>query len=105
MVQQTSLKPVDDEIIQKIGQCTDETTEDWSFKDHSTREHVHALFQYPGMMVPEMQKKLLQAITESQEGISRVIDPYVGSGTILTECMLRGLDFQGQDLNPLAILL
>lgn len=37
--------------------------------------------------------------------IDSVGDPFAGSGTILTESMLKGFAFTGTDINPLAILL
>lgn len=36
--------------------------------------------------------------------IDSVGDPFVGSGTVLTETMLKGLRFWGTDINPLSIL-
>lgn len=57
------------------------------------------------MMVPQMVGDLLTVITESDPTIKRTFDPFVGSGTAPTETMMRGLDFTGQDVNPLAILL
>lgn len=57
------------------------------------------------MMVPQMQARLLADITSIDPAIRTVYDPFVGSGTVLTETMLLGLDFQGCDINPLAILL
>ena len=58
------------------------------------------------MMVPEMVGELLTAIGEgSPRAAKHVYDPFVGSGTVLTEAMLQGMDFTGQDINPLAILL
>ena len=57
------------------------------------------------MMVPSMQKKLLTAVLESSEDVETVFDPFVGSGTIMTESMRRGLHFYGQDINPMSILI
>lgn len=37
--------------------------------------------------------------------IDRVGDPFSGSGTIMTESMMRGMSFSGTDINPLAVLL
>ncbi|MER8353191.1 hypothetical protein ABS247_19895, partial [Acinetobacter baumannii] len=36
--------------------------------------------------------------------ISNVLDPFMGSGTILVEGCLRGLDVIGIDINPLSFL-
>ena len=54
------------------------------------------------MMVPQMVRDLLAPF--AQRG-THVYDPFAGSGTALTEAMMKGLDFSGQDINPLAVLL
>lgn len=94
----------DTTLINKIKaySLTDDTY--WSFKGRSTRQHFHALIQYPAMMVPEMQGELIDAIQSVDQNIKTVFDPFVGSGTTLGESMIRGLDFVGHDINPLAIL-
>lgn len=56
------------------------------------------------MMVPQMQGELIDAIRSEDRDIKTVFDPFVGSGTTLGESMMRGLDFVGHDINPLAIL-
>ncbi|HAS6038058.1 TPA: site-specific DNA-methyltransferase [Vibrio vulnificus] len=94
----------DTTLINKIKtySLTDDTY--WSFKGRSTRQHFHALIQYPAMMVPEMQGELIDAIQSVDQNVKTVFDPFVGSGTTLGESMIRGLDFVGHDINPLAIL-
>ncbi|MGU5583317.1 hypothetical protein [Aeromonas hydrophila] len=73
-------------------------------KGRSDRQHCHALIQYPAMMVPQMQGELIDVIRSEDRDIKTVFDPFVGSGTTLGESMMRGLDFVGHDINPLAIL-
>lgn len=77
----------------------------WSFKDNDAREHCHSYFQYPAMMVPQMQGALIGAARLSDPKIARIYDPFMGSGTILGEAMMRGLSFRGRDINPLAVLI
>ncbi len=77
----------------------------WSFKGNSRREHGHGLLQYPAMMVPQVARAVLRQVIDVHPEIERVGDPFVGSGTILTESMMRGLSFSGKDINPLAVLL
>ncbi len=76
----------------------------WSFRGRAARDAGHGLFQYPAMMVPQMLGALLEAILKANPRAKSVLDPFMGSGTVLTEAMLRGLDFHGQDINPLAVL-
>lgn len=77
----------------------------WSFKSNSRREYGHGLFQYPAMMVPQVVEAVLEQVCSVHPDIERVGDPFVGSGTVMTESMMRGLAFTGTDINPLAILL
>lgn len=76
----------------------------WSFRGRAKRFHCHNLIHYPAMMVPEMQGELLDVFLTEVQNIQSVIDPFVGSGTTLSEALSRGLDFLGIDINPLAIL-
>ncbi|PIU04877.1 MAG: hypothetical protein COT28_21280 [Methylobacterium sp. CG08_land_8_20_14_0_20_71_15] len=77
----------------------------WAAVGGSARPNLHGMLRYPAMMVPCMQGDIIDAILdEVGTGGSRVVDPFVGSGTIMTEALLRGLDFTGVDINPLAVL-
>ena len=77
----------------------------WAFRDGASRKYSQPYFQYPAMMVPYMQGDLLRSVVDGGGRVKRVFDPFADSGTVLTEVMLLGLDFAGQDINPLAVLL
>jgi len=51
-----------------------------------------------------MQGDIIDAILKYRPGPCRVLDPFVGSGTVMTEALVRDLDFTGVDINPLAAL-
>lgn len=76
----------------------------WSFEGRAERNFAHGFLQYPAMMVPRMQGELIDLIRNDSPNMSNVWDPFVGAGTILAESMLRGLNFSGNDINPLAVL-
>lgn len=95
---------VDATICQEIDNLTAENNQIWTSPDHDRREYVHSFFQYPAMMVPVVQKKLIEIIVNSKPGISNVLDAFMGSGTSLVACMENGLNCFGQDINPLAVL-
>jgi hypothetical protein len=78
--------------------------DNWAFRTWAARDYSHGLFQYPAMMVPQMQRELMRRLV-SEHAARRAYDPFVGSGTTLAEAMLQGLDFVGTDINPLAVLL
>lgn len=77
----------------------------WTFSNDSRRTMGHALLNYPAMMVPQVQGALLDALVATDPRHHTVFDPFAGSGTVMTESMLRGLSFRGVDINPLALLL
>jgi hypothetical protein len=96
---------LDDELKNLLSSYSRGDKDYWSFRGKATREHAHAYLQYPAMMVPQIQGELIRAIRELIPSIKSVYDPFVGSGTVMTESMLQGLDFMGQDINPLAVLI
>ncbi|TDT91013.1 site-specific DNA-methyltransferase [Pseudodesulfovibrio indicus] len=95
----------DSALRERFNLLTTADPDYWSFRGNSRREHGHAFFQYPAMMVPQMVKTVLNKVNEIHPDIEWVGDPFAGSGTILTETMNAGFNFQGNDINPLAILL
>lgn len=94
-----------DPLVESIKLIQEGQSEDfWSFKNAARRTGAHALIHYPAMMVPTLQGKLLDAIKSANPHAKEVLDPFVGSGTILVEAMSRGMNFTGIDINPLATL-
>jgi hypothetical protein len=57
------------------------------------------------MMVPLVQRRLLDAVLEARPDIQSVYDPFMGSGTSLVSGMHYGLNVYGNDINPLAVLI
>lgn len=78
----------------------------WTFKEDAERDYVHSLFAYPAMMVPKMQREILDVFAThlNREKPLTIFDPFMGSGTIMVEGMLRGYNIIGVDINPLAYL-
>lgn len=77
----------------------------WSSKTRDRSDSAHCIFQYPAMMVPVVQRRLLAAVIEAQPLAANLWDPFVGSGTSLVSAMHYGLDAYGNDVNPLAVLI
>lgn len=77
----------------------------WSSKDRDRTDSAHSIFQYPAMMVPLVQRRLLGAVIEARPDIESVYDPFMGSGTSLVSGMHYGLNVYGNDINPLAVLI
>jgi hypothetical protein len=76
----------------------------WSETGVRSRPNLHGLLRYPAMMVPRMQGDIIDAILATTKRELRVLDPFVGSGTVMTEALVRDLKFTGIDINPLAAL-
>ena len=79
----------------------------WTFRGDAAKDYVHNMFAYPAMMVPKMQREILETIDEHtrKDAPFAILDPFMGSGTILVEGMLRGYEkIVGIDINPLAYL-
>lgn len=95
-------------LKEKFNSLTLESENHWDYRgnNNSERDYVHGFCTYPAMMVPKMQREMLDVCLEHlQDTTIRLLDPFAGSGTILVEGMLRGLNVVGIDVNPLAILL
>ncbi|HAT84977.1 MAG TPA: hypothetical protein DCS30_02805 [Rhizobiales bacterium] len=90
-----------DQILRGFNKST---PKEWLSSGTVSRHDLHGFIRYPAMMVPTMQADILQAIVNRIEKRVHVIDPFVGSGTVMTEAMRRNLSFTGVDINPLAIL-
>ena len=77
----------------------------WDFKNDDVREYTHGIHNYPAMMVSPISRNILR-ITKEIKPIHSVLDPFMGSGTVLVESMLAGVDeIYGSDINPFAVFL
>jgi hypothetical protein len=79
--------------------------QNWAFRDSIVCAASDVYFQYPAIMVPALQAQLLERLIELNPDARLVFDPFAGSGTVLSQTLLRGLDFVGWDVNPLATLI
>lgn len=89
----------------EISRSKGDSKDYWDFKDSRKEGFEDSLFQYPAMMVPAMQREVITAILKAKPEIKTMVDPFVGSGTILVQALLAGKSFIGQDINPLALLI
>lgn len=88
----------------QLGRLRDGHEDHWAYGERSPNQG--ALFQYPAMMVADMQRDLTDALlADHPSSCGPVFDPFVGSGTVLMAAMALGRDFVGWDINPLAILI
>lgn len=88
-----------------LRRVTDTDAGYWNYDAIKSNSNPHAYFQYPAMMVPQMQRDIIEAIVEVFPGTRRTLDPFAGSGTILTESLKLGLSSIAVDINPMALLL
>lgn len=76
--------------------------ENWDFAGEDTQYLTHGLHPYPARMVPQIARRLLKKFANKNDV---VLDPFCGSGGVLVEARLAGLNSIGIDINPLACLL
>ena len=76
--------------------------ENWDFAGEDTQYLTHGLHPYPARMVPQIAGRLLRRFANKNDV---VLDPFCGSGGVLVEARLAGLNSVGIDVNPLACLI
>jgi len=77
----------------------------WDFKDDDTKEYTHGIHNYPAMMVCPISRNIIRIMNEIRP-VNSLLDPFAGSGTVLVEGMIAGLEkVAGSDINPLALML
>ena len=93
-------------IDEKIKEEFQALPEDfWDFKLSNTHDLTHGLHSYPAMMVYPISRNIIK-IYKKYQPIETLLDPFMGSGTVLVEGMLGNIpNIYGADLNPLAVLM
>ena len=97
-----SLNKADKELISMLNSLPDNY---WDFKNDDVREYTHGIHNYPAMMVCPISRNIIRLVKEVKD-VSTIFDPFMGSGTVLVEGMLSGIEnVYGTDINPLALFL
>lgn len=99
-LQNQHLTVVDTEIIQHFNNLPSNY---WDFNGYE-KDYIHDIHGYPAMMIPPISRKLI-SLFKIFQGVKNLFDPFSGSGTVLLEGILAGLNVWGIDLNPLACLI
>ena len=77
----------------------------WDFKESDVREYNHGLHNYPAMMVCPISRNIIKIVQDIKK-VNSLLDPFMGSGTVLVEGMLAGIEtIYGSDINPFAVYL
>ena len=89
------------------GSINSLTDIDWTFDGADTSYLTHGFHTYPARMIPQIPDAILnyylsEGVIDSGE---TVYDPFSGSGTTAVEARLHGLNAEGNDINPLAVML
>lgn len=96
------LTPKDKRLIESLQKLP---IDFWDFKEEDTKEYTHGIHNYPAMMVCPISRNIIKMVRDIQP-VKSIFDPFSGSGTVLVEGMLSGMDVvAGNDINPLALLL
>ena len=92
----------DEKLISKLKELP---IDYWDFREYDTKEYTHGLHNYPAMMVCPISRNIIKLVKEVQP-VNALFDPFAGSGTVLVEGMLSGIETVAcNDINPLALLL
>lgn len=77
----------------------------WDFIDAKTDDLIHGLHNYPAVMIWPISNTILRIVGKYRP-IHSLLDPFVGSGTVIVEGQKAGIkEVIGNDLNPLALLI
>ena len=92
----------DTQLIEKLKKLP---LDYWDFKNDDTKEYTHGIHNYPAMMVCPISRNIIRIMKEIRP-VHSLLDPFAGSGTVLVEGMMAGLEkVAGSDINPLALML
>jgi len=75
----------------------------FAVREESSLYLTHYMHPYKGKFHPKMARALLNYVFPKEEGT--VMDNFAGSGTLLVEACLMGLDAIGVEINPLSVLM
>lgn len=93
------LEIIDKELIEDFSNLPEGF---WDFKNDDTKELTHSIHNYPAVMIYPISRNILNIVNHYRPTTS-LLDPFMGSGTVLLEGILAGCsDIYGNDLNPLA---
>lgn len=77
----------------------------WDFKNDDVREYTHGIHNYPAMMVCPISRSIIKIMKEVKD-VDSLLDPFMGSGTVLVEGMLADIKkIYGSDINSFAVYL
>lgn len=80
-----------------------DSKEYWTYKDYHNNG-LNSICRYPAMMIDEMQKEILVALTKEGK-IEKLFDPFHGAGTTLITAQEMEIQSFGIDINPFATLI
>ncbi len=96
------LTPKDKLLIEKLKSLP---IDYWDFKKDDTKEYTHGFHNYPAMMISPISRNIIRLVKDIKP-VHALFDPFAGSGTVLVEGLLNGIEtVAGNDINPLALLL
>lgn len=97
-----ALNNIDKKLIEEFEKLEPDF---WDFKNEDTRCFTHGIHGYPAIMVAPVSRNLL-SLTKKYVPVNSLMDPFMGSGSVLIEGMVAGINtIIGSDLNPLASLI
>jgi len=88
-------------VLEKIGE-NKFRDKSWDFATVDTKRLTHGFHSYPAMMIPQVASRAIELWGKEAKNL---LDPFMGSGTVLVEAKLHNINSYGFDINPLAVLI
>jgi len=82
--------------------CLKALSSDLSFSGKPTDYATHGIHSFAAKLPPQLPRLFIEHLTKPGD---LVLDPMVGSGTTLVECLLSKRLGVGVDIDPLAVLI
>ncbi|RMG26804.1 MAG: DNA methyltransferase [Methanobacteriota archaeon] len=73
---------------------------DLDFRNVDNKYSTHRIHTYPAVMIGPVARYCIERYLS---GVTNLLDPFVGSGSVLVEAAMKGIPSVGIDLNPLAV--
>lgn len=73
----------------------------WDFQNETSNGDISSLHPFPARFIPSIPRTILNAF-DAEKSQLKVLDPFAGCGTTLTEAQRRGAKAVGIDINGLA---
>lgn len=88
-------------VVEYLPRVVEKHASYWIESPNGKHEYTHSLFKFPAKFHPPIVKWALSTYYKN----GKVLDPFMGSGTVQVESLAQGISSIGIDIDPLAIFI